>query len=278
MDTPRVDGYTPCPSKSDWPPAEILKDAGVRYCIVGDLVAVALGDPLVPYDFQFAIADEQLETARSALASRGYQEAPHTGVAYFDPTATKESSTGWPGYRFLPPGAEDWMNHIMIMPATFWHLDLSPDAWSRDTFLFPDTPCRYPRRLVYLPAIIDIVVERYSAKGLNSTITSYFELHYVCILSFFKDILAALRSEDQFFVELFLKVIMRHVREKVCYQRQQIRAGIVTPEEARALIPRRDLKLAALKQKYRDRDRADSMLQEESDIERPKISEPSTTS
>ncbi|KLJ06648.1 hypothetical protein EMPG_17860 [Blastomyces silverae] len=271
-----MDGYTLSLSKPDWRPEEILEDAGVRHCIVGDLIVVALGYPLIPFDFQFAIADEQLETARSALASRGYQEVPQISRGFFDDTATKESTIGWPGYRFLRHGDEDWMTHTIIMPATFWHLDLSPDAWSRNTFLFPDTPCRYPRRLVYLRAIIDIVVDRYSAKGLNSMVTSYFELHYVYILSFLKDIFAYLPSEDQFFVELFRKVIMRPVRQKVCYQRQQIRAGIVTPEEARALIPRRDLKLAALKQKYRDR--ADSMLQEDSDTEHPKIIKPSTTS
>ncbi|EEQ87047.2 uncharacterized protein BDCG_02167 [Blastomyces dermatitidis ER-3] len=99
---------------------------------------------------------------------------------------------------------------------------------------------------IYMLAIIDIVADRYSAKGLNYTITSYFGCHYVYLLSFVKDIIAYLPSEDQFFIELFLKVIMRPVRQKVCYQRQQIRAGIVTPEEAGALIPRRDLKLAAI--------------------------------
>ncbi|OAX78740.1 hypothetical protein ACJ72_06950 [Emergomyces africanus] len=273
-----MDGYKKLSlAKSDWLPEEILEDAGVRHCIVGDLIVVAVGYPLVPFDFQFAIADEQLETARSALASRGYQEAAHTTHhGFFDKTATKESTTGWPGYRFLPNSPEDCMTGITIVPAKFWHLDLGRDAWSRDTFLFPNTPCRYPRRLVYFRAIIDIVADRYSVKGLNSIITSYFELHYVYLLSSVKDIIAYLPSEDQFFVELFVKVIMRHVRQKVCYQRQQIRAGIVTPEEARALIPRPDLKLAAIKQKYRDR--AASMLQEERDIEHPNSIEPSSTS
>ncbi|EDN03472.1 predicted protein [Histoplasma mississippiense (nom. inval.)] len=146
------------------------------------------------------------------------------------------------------------MTSIIIVPAKFWHLDLSRDAWT----------------------IIDIVADRYSAKGLNTTITDYFECHYVFLLSFVKDIIAYLPDEDQFFVELFVRAIMGHVRQKVCFQRQQIRAGIVTPEEVRALIPRRDLKLAAIKQKYRDR--ADSMPQEGHDIEHPKGIEPSTIS
>ncbi|EER37350.1 conserved hypothetical protein [Histoplasma capsulatum H143] len=196
-------------AKCDWAPGEILDNAGVRHCVVGDLIVVAVGYPLVPFDFQFAIADEQLETARSALASGGFQEVPQTHQRFFDRTATNESTTGWPGYRFLPNDADDWTTSIIIVPAKFWHLDLSRDAWSRDTFLFPNSPCRFPRRLVY-------------------------------------------------------------------FQRQQIRAGIVTPEEARALIPRPDLKLAAIKQKYRDR--ADIMLQEGHDIEHPKGIEPSTTS
>ncbi|EEH03717.1 conserved hypothetical protein [Histoplasma capsulatum G186AR] len=272
-----MDGYKKLSlAKCDWAPGEILDNAGVRHCIVGDLIVVAVGYPLVPFDFQFAIADEQLETARSALASGGYQEVPQTHQRFFDRTATNESTTGWPGYRFLPNDADDWTTSIIIVPAKFWHLDLSRDAWSRDTFLFPNSPCRFPRRLVYFRAIIDIVADRYSAKGLNTTITDYFECHYVYLLSFVKDIIAYLPDEDQFFVELFRRVIMRHVRQKVCFQRQQIRAGIVTPEEARALIPRPDLKLAAIKQKYRDR--ADSMLQEGHDIEHPKGIGPSTTS
>ncbi|EEH10958.1 predicted protein [Histoplasma capsulatum G186AR] len=50
---------------------------------------------------------------------------------------------------------------------------------------------------------------------------------------------------------LFEKVMVPSVRKKVYYQRQQIRAGVVTPEEAGALIPRFDLRLAAVKEEYR---------------------------
>lgn len=123
-------------------------------------------------------------------------------------------------------------------------------------------------------AVIDIVADRYSAEGLNYTITSYFEGHYVLLLGFVNDIIADLPTEDQFFVDLFRKVILRSVRQKVCYQRQQIRAGAITPEAARALIPRKDLKLATLKQKYRAC--ANSNDSGDSDPEPPRMIGPSS--
>lgn len=144
-----MDDYKLPLTKSDLRPEEILETAGVRHCIVGDLIILALGYPLVPCDFQLAIADEQLETARLALALGGYQEVPQTHERFFAESATKESKTGWPGYRFLPNDAGEWTTSTIIMPAKFWHLDLSRDSWSRNTVLIPDMPCRFPRRLIY---------------------------------------------------------------------------------------------------------------------------------
>ncbi|EGC45924.1 predicted protein [Histoplasma capsulatum var. duboisii H88] len=54
-------------------------------------------------------------------------------------------------------------------------------------------------------------------------------------------------------LDLFEKVMVPSVRKKVCYQRRQIRASVLTPGAARALIPRFDLRLAAVKEKYRAR-------------------------
>lgn len=137
-------------AESDWRPQEILAAVGVRYCIVGDLVICALGrHPLVPFDFQLVIADEQLETACQALTTNGYQEFPQTHERFFAESATEESTRGWPGHRFLPNDAGKWATSTIIMPATFWHLDLSRDSWSANTVCIPSTPCRLPRRLVY---------------------------------------------------------------------------------------------------------------------------------
>jgi hypothetical protein len=139
------------------PPVQVLEAAGVRYCVVGDLVIIVLGGPLVLSDIYLAVADDELELARSALASHGFDEWPQTHRRFFDSSSTKESPTGWPGYRFLPheAGPDEgpdryWATSTIIIPATFWHLDLSPESWTTTTFLVPDTAYRFPSRLVYL--------------------------------------------------------------------------------------------------------------------------------
>jgi hypothetical protein len=131
---------------------QILEAAGVRYCVVEDLVVMAHGGPLVLTDMYFAVADDQLELARTALASHGFDELPQRHLRFFS-NATKESSTGWPGYRFYPHKADRpdsyWDTSTIIIPATFWHLDLSPESFPTTTFLVPDTGYRFPFKLVY---------------------------------------------------------------------------------------------------------------------------------
>ncbi|KAM5463355.1 hypothetical protein MauCBS54593_007562 [Microsporum audouinii] len=238
------------------PPVQALEAAGVRYCVVGDLVIMALGGPLLLSDMYLVVADDELELARSALTSHGFDELPQTHQRFFFSSATKESPTGWPGYRFLPHevGPDDgpdryWATSTIIMPASFWHLDLSPESWTTTTFLVPDTAYRFPCRLAYLRAMIDVIAERHGVEELNSQITSYFKIQY-SYLSVLGDVLACLPVEDQFFVDLFRKVILNSAKKKVCYFRQQIRAGLITPEKARTLVPRKDLEIAAIKAKY----------------------------
>ncbi|KAK2802645.1 hypothetical protein FQN50_007253 [Emmonsiellopsis sp. PD_5] len=206
------------------PPIQVLEAAGVRYCVVGDLVIIALGGPLVLSDIYLAVADDQLELARHSLASHGFDELPQTHQRFFT-TATKESPTGWPGYRFLPHevGAHD-----------------GPDRyWATSTIIIPAT-------------MIDAVAERHGKEGLNNQISSYFKIQYAYLLSLLRDdVLTRLPVEDQFFIDLFDKVILYSVKKKVCYFRQQIRAGLITPEMARTLVPRKDLEIAAIKAKYR---------------------------
>lgn len=97
--------------------------------------------------------------------------------------------------------------------------------------------------------MIDVIAERHGVEELNSQITSYFKIQY-SYLSVLGDVLACLPVEDQFFVDLFGKVILNSAKKKVCYFRQQIRAGLITPEKARTLVPRKDLEVAAIKAKY----------------------------
>lgn len=138
-------------SIQNWRLEEILDAASVRHCLVGDLVARALGFPLIPSSAHLAIADEQLENARSTLVASGdYQELPQTLEGFFDKRATKEGTTGWPGYRFLPEDAEEWTTSTIIMPASFWCLDLSPESWKTNTVPIMNAPCRFPQKLIYL--------------------------------------------------------------------------------------------------------------------------------
>ncbi|EER42989.1 predicted protein [Histoplasma capsulatum H143] len=67
------------------------------------------------------------------------------------------------------------------------------------------------------------------------------------------DRLSGSAPDPQTPLDLFEKVMVPSVRKKVCYQRRQIRASVLTPGAARALIPRFDLRLAAVKEKYRAR-------------------------
>ncbi|KAK2795336.1 hypothetical protein FQN50_009762 [Emmonsiellopsis sp. PD_5] len=237
--------------------AEILEQSGLRYCIVGDVVAKILGYPLAISDLLLAVADEELDTARSILmTNHGFVEYPQVNETFWDKRTTKEkdNQTGWPGYRLvIDSNVQLWHSSLVLVPASYWHLDLSPSSLSNNTFLHPTTLCRFPTRIFYLDALIDVIIERFRQEELNISITAYFETQYCYLLEVLpKDVITSLPIEDQFFVDLFEKVMMPSARSKVCFQRNQIRAGLISLEDARASIPRKDLELAALKKKFRE--------------------------
>ena len=142
----------PYDSIQNWRLEEILNAAGVRYCLVGDLVVAAIGWPLAPISgVQLAVADEQLENARSILVdSWDYQEIPQAILGFHDRRATRESTTGFPGYRFPLEDAGGNVFSTIIMPASYWRLDLSPGSFETNTVPIPDAPCRFPERHHYL--------------------------------------------------------------------------------------------------------------------------------
>jgi hypothetical protein len=39
---------------------------------------------------------------------------------------------------------------VILVPSSFWHLDLSESSLSMNTFLHATTRCRFPRRLFYV--------------------------------------------------------------------------------------------------------------------------------
>jgi hypothetical protein len=102
-----------------------------------------------------------------------------------------------------------------------------------------------------LLGLIDAIIERFLNPFTNIPLYRYFEVHYAYLLNrLSQNVILYLPPEDQFFVGLFLKVLIPSARENVCFQRQQIRKGLITVEAARDLIPRKDLILAALRRKY----------------------------
>ncbi|KAK2880076.1 hypothetical protein FQN49_000590 [Arthroderma sp. PD_2] len=228
--------------------AEILENAGMRSCIVGDFMAKMLGFPLNSCEFYLAVADEQVKTARSLLiVMHGFTEVPQT--QFFDEHATQESQRGWPGHRMVadskvhPESAAE----VMLVPATYWHLDLSRAKVISDTFVHTRSFCRFPRILTYFYALTNVLSKRHERPGLNRAITKYFETQYSHLLAVLpKDILRDLRPEDRFFVDLFDKVLAPSARKKVCSYRKKIRDGLISVEDAKAAIARKDIGLAAI--------------------------------
>ena len=136
-----------------WPElhaAEILEESGLKYCIVGDVVVKILGFPLVISDLYLAVQDEQLKAARSFLIMHNFNEVPQTHERFFDKKATKESQIGWPGHRLVNIEAHPQRAGVMLVPATYWHLDLGPACFATNIFLHPDICCQFPKRLFYL--------------------------------------------------------------------------------------------------------------------------------
>ena len=129
--------------------AEILEEGGYRTCIVGDVASVVYGSDVVISDIYIAVADNELQSALNTLLERGYLEEPQTKLGFMGSTL-KESNSGWPGYRLRrQPRRSDTVG-VLLMPATFWNLDLDGKSFGSDTLLFPRSKCRFPRLEVYV--------------------------------------------------------------------------------------------------------------------------------
>jgi len=129
--------------------AEILEEDGYRTCIVGDVASVVYGSDVVVSDLYIAVADNELQSALETLLERGFLEEPQTKLRFMESTS-KESSSGWPGYRLRrQPRRRDTVG-VILMPATFWNLDLDGRSFWSDTLLFPRSKCRFPRLEAYV--------------------------------------------------------------------------------------------------------------------------------
>jgi hypothetical protein len=137
-----------------WPKlraSEILEVSGLRHCVVGEALAKVLDIPFVVFDLYLAVADEQLDDAYSILLEHKFIDIGHDDPPYVDENATKDSPSGWPGHRLIKdPTIEPSYVGVLLIPASLWHLDLGPESFSINTFLYPGTCCRLPRTLFYV--------------------------------------------------------------------------------------------------------------------------------
>lgn len=137
--------------------SEILEEAGLRHCIVGDAIPQILGSDVVICDLFIATADDERETARDILLGTGGFEVVEQRRGYFDydyrGTGDKVESE-WPGYAFQPTPREDGplgsLCSILVVDASSWGVDLSPSSFAENTFLLPGSRCRVPRQVFYL--------------------------------------------------------------------------------------------------------------------------------
>ncbi|KAK9489151.1 hypothetical protein V1508DRAFT_401124 [Lipomyces doorenjongii] len=228
--------------------SECLEEHNIRHCIAGDAIISILRYPLVICDLYLAIADEQLEDALTVILQQGFQEIRGRDC-YVDKEATI-APLGWPGYRLM--SSELLPPTVMLVPASFWHMDLSVPSISENTFLHPTTLCRFPKRLFYLDALVNAIVEGALKPGWNILVSGYFKMQYHYLVACLSpDALMGLPPEDKFFVDLYGRLLPPSTRQKVCFNQQQIRQGLMTVEDAWKLIPRKALEFDAIWRKIR---------------------------
>jgi hypothetical protein len=129
--------------------AELLEEDGYRTCIVGDVASVVYGADVVVSDLYIAVADNELQSALKFLLEHDYLEEPQTAPQYMDSTPN-ESNSGWPGHRLRrQPRRRDTVG-VLLMPSTFWNLDLGGKSFWSDTLLFPRSKYRFPRLEMYM--------------------------------------------------------------------------------------------------------------------------------
>ena len=131
--------------------AEILEENGYRSCIVGDAAALVYGSDLMISDIHIAVTDEQIQDARTTLLSHGFLELPQLD-RFKVRGPTKDNSAGWPGFRLMHPTHSKSVNGaaVLLIPASFWHLELNYKNYSSVTHIYPGSSCRFPDLLFYI--------------------------------------------------------------------------------------------------------------------------------
>lgn len=128
--------------------SECLEDHRIRHCIAGDAIIATLGYPLVICNLYLAVADEQLEDALAVFLQEGFQKS-QGHECYVDKDAT-DNPLGWPGYNLRMLSAPSMAPNLVLVPSSFWHMELSASSLSATTFLHRTTRCRFPKIWFYL--------------------------------------------------------------------------------------------------------------------------------
>lgn len=127
--------------------SDLLEAASIRHCLVGDVLAQALGSNIFVGHTFLAVSDAQLAAAGALLSSTGiFLDAVCT---YYRASNTNEY---FPGFVFVTEEIDVQTNpcRIMVVPTSYWHLDLDADNYAQNTVLLSHPRCRFPNKLHYI--------------------------------------------------------------------------------------------------------------------------------
>ncbi|CUS15476.1 unnamed protein product [Tuber aestivum] len=232
-------------------PAGILEKAGIKVCIVGTAAVRHFGSNLLIGDLDLVIADYQFDLALSLLLGHGYcdigLESCQSGMM---PATDKPGDSLSRRLHFLPSS-----DIVVLSPASRWHLDITPDT----TFLRRGDPYRFPHFHVYLQGDLLSTLYRHSliniidtlvCSGDGSLLIMYQYTIMVRLVEQEQELGALISPEDRFFVDFFLKQLVRAGKLKVLELRKCIMEGAISVEAARRIVPRPDLARKDIKEKY----------------------------
>jgi hypothetical protein len=73
-------------------------------------------------DVYIAVAGGELPSALEKLLEHGHPEKAQTTIRFRSITPTKDSGSGWPGYRLRHPSPTGDAVGILFIPSSLWHV------------------------------------------------------------------------------------------------------------------------------------------------------------
>ncbi|PWW73763.1 hypothetical protein C7212DRAFT_284154 [Tuber magnatum] len=222
-------------------PAGILEKGGIKACIVGTAALRLFGSDLLMNDLDLAIAEEDFDLALSLLHGYGFEDIDFAPSQLRDMPALGKPG-GWAARRLR---YRPFSNPITLNPARCWHLDITPDT----TFLPYPCPYRFPRFIPYLEALIQVLDTRMSSRDYLWPINYHYKI-MVHLLQDRPEDKARISPANRFFIEFYAKQLLQSGEAKVLKLRRRIMDGALSVEDAIALVPRHDLLIKQIKEKY----------------------------